>query len=419
MGAPRTLLEKILPDAGLPRRLALQSAVFAVGNGTYKTGSVVFFSVYVGLPAVQIGIGLSFAGFLALIGSLPFGHVADRIGGKRAWVLGASAGAVSFALYPLAGTFWSFLVVLGAATLAEVFAGAGRLVYTAAALPAETRVRTMAFTRAYLNVGFTAGAGIGAAALALNSRAGLVALVLVNAAGMVVNALTVARMPDAVAEPAATDGPRPSPWGVLRDHPYTVLAAIIGMMMLHSTLWGEVLPLWAITMTDTSKPVLGGLFALNTILAITLQVRATRGADTLRGSTRLYRIAALATAVACPVAALSGMTHGWVTIAVLVLAVVLMTATELWSSAAVWFFQTDVPPPAQRGLYLGASRSVGGVAAMIGPAALTWLAVTTGGWGWWVIAALFVAIAVVVQPVVSWVDRTPRNGAVSPSVRAG
>jgi hypothetical protein len=32
-----------------------------------------------------------------------------------------------------------------------------------------------------------------------------------------------------------------------------------------------------------------------------------------------------------------------------------------------------------------------------------------------VIAALFLACAVAVQPVVAWVQRTPRNGAVAPT----
>jgi hypothetical protein len=407
MGIP---LSKILPPEGIPRRLALQSLIFAIGNGTFMTGSVVFFTIYVGLSPVQIGLGFSFAGFLGLVGNLPLGHLADRIGGRRAWIIGALCGAAALACYPFAGAFWSFLLVLGAETLAEILANAGRMVYTAAAIPAESRVRVMAFQRAYLNVGFTIGAGLGAAALALNSRTGLLALVLASAAGMTINAFAVSRLREATV--VVTPGPRPAPWGVLRDHPYTGLALIFAVItVIGGVLFLQIIPLWAVTMTDAPKPVLGGLFALNTVLAVLLQVRATRGADTLAGSARLTRWAALATAVACPVVALSGATHGWLTIAVLALAVVLVTAGELWSSAATWYLQTEVPPAAQRGVYLGLNRSVGGVGQMVGPAALTFLAIRTGGWGWWVIAALFVAAGAVVRPVMSWVERTPRNGA--------
>jgi hypothetical protein len=412
MGDGRSLLSKVLPPAGLPRSLAFQSAVYAVGNGTYLTGSVVFFTRYVELTPVQIGLGFSFAGFLGLVGSLPLGHFADRIGGRRAWVVGALVGAAAFACYPLAGGFWSFLVVLSVETVAEMLANGGRMVYTAAALPAESRVRIMAFQRAYLNVGFTVGSGLGAAALALDSRGGLLALVLANAVGMVVNAVVVSRMPDATVPAAGGDSGRPSPWGVLRDHPYTALSVIFTVVIvINGMIFGELIPLWAVTMTDAPKPLLGALFALNTVLAVLLQVRATRGADSLPGSVRLVRRAALATALACPVIALSGATHGMVTVAVLAVAVVLVTATELWGSAASWYVQTEVPPAGQRGAYQGANRTVGGVAGMIGPASLTFLAIRTGGWGWWVVAGVFVAAAAAIRPVMAWVERTPRNGA--------
>ncbi|WP_027341981.1 MFS transporter [Hamadaea tsunoensis] len=412
MGSTTGLFDKILPPPGISRRLAFQSAVIATGGGTFQTGSVVFFTHVVGLSPVQIGVGFSVVGFAGLVASLPLGHVADRIGGKRAWVLGALAEAACFALYPFARGFWTFLALVVVGSLADVLANGGRTVYTAAALPTEIRVRSMAFMRAYLNVGFTIGAGLGAAALALNSTAGLIALVAVNAVGLVVNALVVSRMPEVHAGPRTQR--RTSPWGVLRDHPFSALALVFMLIWLHSTIFMEILPLWAITKTDVPKPVLGALFALNTVLAVLLQVPATRGADSLPGSVRLLRWGGIAAAVACPVLALSGRTHGWATVAVLALGVVLTTATELWSSAAQWYMQTELPPADQRGAYVGASRSIGGIGRMVGPAALTFLAIQTGGWGWWVIAVIFVVATLAVRPVVDWVGRTPRNGAPVP-----
>jgi MFS family permease len=397
----------LLPPAGLPRTLAAQSAIYGLGNGTYVAGSVVFFSLYAGLRPTQIGVGFSFAGFLGLVGSLPLGHLADRVGGRRTWIAGSLLAGAGFLSYPLVHAFWSFLIVLGVVTVAETVTNAGRTVYTAAAVPREMRVRTMAFVRSYLNVGFTAGAGLAAGALALDSRAGLIGLVGVAAAGMVCNAAFVARMPAAVT--AVAPGKRPSPWGVLRDHPYTVWASIFGLLWLNQNVLNQLIPLWAVTHTDAPRPILGGLIALNTVMAVLLQVRATRGADSLSGSVRLTRWAALATAVACPVIALSGRTRGWVTVAVLAAAVMLTTATELWMSAAQWFFQTEVPPAEQRGAYQGATKSIGGLFTMVGPAAMTYLAITTGGWGWWVVGGAFGACAVAIGPAVAWVERTPRN----------
>jgi MFS family permease len=408
MGRTRGVFAKILPPPGLQRGLALQSMVFAVGNGTFLTGSVVFFTHVVGLSPMQIGIGFSLVGLVGLAGSLPMGHLADRIGGRKAWIIGVLAEAVCYFCYPVTRGFWSFLAVLLTIAVAQLLSEAGRAVYTAAAVPATERVRAMAFIRAYLNVGFTIGAGLGAAALALNSHAGLIALVLANGIGMVLNAAAVARMPEAHAERVSRPGSRP--WGVLRDHPYTALATVMALMGLHGLIFTEILPLWTITRTDAPKPVLGAVFALNTVMAVALQVRATRGADSLAGSVRLMRWAAWSTALACPVIAVSGMTHGWRTVAALAAAVVLTTATELWSSAAGWYFRMEIPPADQRGAYSGASGTIGGVNRMIAPAALTYLGVQTGGWGWWVIAGIFVLLSVAVAPVVAWVQRTPRNG---------
>jgi MFS family permease len=403
---PRITIGKILPAAGLPRLLAAQNALWGVGTGTFLAGSVVFYSLYVGLSPVQIGLGLSAAGLVALVGSMPLGHLADVIGGRRAWALGTAVRAVAFAAYPLVGGFWPFLLVMCVQTTAETLSNSGRVVYTAAAVPAENRLRVLAFSRAYLNAGWTVGAGLGAAALALDSRPGLLLLILVAAAVCAVNAAGVTRMPP-VAPVAA--GPRPSPWGVLRDLPYTAGSAIFGALWLHTILWNDVLQLWVITRTDVPKPVLGGLVALNTVLAVALQVRATRGADSVPGVVRLTRAAALSSALACPLAAATGSTHGWLTVVLLVLAVVLFTGTELWVSAAQWYVQTEIAPAARRGLYAGLDKSVQGVTRLAGPAGLTFLVIQTGGWGWWVIGAGFATCALAVRPVLSWIERTPRT----------
>jgi MFS family permease len=389
-------VRKLLPPPGLPRQLVVQAALVAVGWGVYLTGSVVFFTVYVGLSAVRVGVGLSIAAFVGLVAALPLGHLADQVGGRAAWVTGAAAGACCFGAYPLARGFWSYVLILGVQTLAVALVDAGRNVYTAAAVPREIRVRTMGFARAYLNVGFTVGAGIGSAAIGLNSRTGLLILVLANAAGQAVSALVVARWP---AVHATSDGPRPAPWRVLRDHAFMALTGILSIMALNEIIFMTIVPLWAITRTDAPKPVLGALFALNTIMAVLLQVPATRNADSVAGARRLLIRAALATAVACPIFALSGRTGGWLTVAVLAAGVVVLTGTELWGSAAQWWVTTEVPPPDQRGVYLGAAIATMGVAKVVGPASLTFLAVRTGGWGWWVIGGLFAAGSLLVRPV--------------------
>ncbi|MCL7458703.1 MFS transporter [Micromonospora sp. MSM11] len=409
MDGHRFAASRLLPPPGLPRAIAYQSAMVAVGSGTFLTGSIVFFTEVLGLSAVQIGVGFSIAGLAGVLTSLPLGALADRIGGQRSWALGALGSALTFAAYPLVTSFVGFVVLMVVAAATDSFANAGRTIYTADAMPAGDRVRTMAYARSYLNAGFTLGTGLGAVALAFDSPAALVAMVLLNSALSLLNAALVTRLPAApvVRHDRTTATSR---WAVLKDLPYVTTAVLLAVMMFHAVILVEILPLWAITHTDAPKPLLGAMLALNTVLVITLQVPAARGADSLPGAARLIRRGALVTAIACPVAALAGRTGGWWTVLVLLGVVVLVTSTELWFSAALWFFQTNVPPAASRGVYLGTAQTVSSTADVFAPVGLTLLAIQTGGWGWWVVAAIFVGCALAAGPAVRWVARTPRIG---------
>jgi hypothetical protein len=64
---------------------------------------------------------------------------------------------------------------------------------------------------------------------------------------------------------------------VLRDGPYVALALLVGVLMYHAVILTEIIALWVVTGTDAPKPLLGALFALNTLLVIALQVPAARG----------------------------------------------------------------------------------------------------------------------------------------------
>ena len=81
---------------------------------------------------------------------------------------------------------------------------------------------------------------------------------------------------------------------------------------------------------------------------------------------------------------------------------------EILLNPAQWFLQTDIPPAEQRGAYVAANRMMLSAGQTVAPAGLTLLAIQTGGWGWWVIAGIFVACAFTAQPAVAWVARTRR-----------
>ncbi|MGW4497052.1 hypothetical protein ACWENR_00290 [Micromonospora sp. NPDC004336] len=154
--------------------------------------------------------------------------------------------------------------------------------------------------------------------------------------------------------------------------------------------------------------------SIRTAVRVLLQVRLSRGADTAPDAARASRRGALLIALFCLVLPLSGATRGTLTVVVLVAAATLLIVAELVESAGAWGLTAALPPAAQRGAYVGAFQFGTRVQSLIAPAGLTALAVTTGGWGWYPIAAVFALIGLAIVPVVAWAGRTPRLGTTAP-----
>src|SRR3954452_16945987 len=83
-------LRRMIPDDAVARSLAVQSVLYALGDGVFMTGNAVYFTQIVGLTAAQVGLGLSITGVVALALSVPLGKVADRYGARRMWAVGAA-----------------------------------------------------------------------------------------------------------------------------------------------------------------------------------------------------------------------------------------------------------------------------------------------------------------------------------------
>lgn len=398
------LRDNIVPPPGLPRQLAFQNMLFGVGAGTFLTGSAVFFTRVVGLRPHEIGIGLSLAAAIALVSAVPLSKLADRFGARRTWVMGVAGQGLLFATWPFARGFWSFLLIVAAVELAATVGQAGRNMYLIEALEPETRVRTQAFSRSWLNVGWSLGAGLAALALAVDTRAAYYTLVLVNSALLLGNAWLCGRLP-AVAAAAAANA-RKSSRAVFTDRPFLTVTAVCAVLSCYMTVLMEVAPLWLLTHTDAPKWWLGVLTVVNTLMATTMQVAMTKGAHTPGGAARVMRRAGLAAALGCPVYLLAGATAGTVTMALLVLATVLLTMAELWQSAGGWTVMAELSPPDRRGEYIGAYRMGTSAQAMIAPAALIALAVTSGGWGWLAVAGMFGAAALAIGPAMRRVVHT-------------
>ncbi|MFD0595022.1 MFS transporter [Catellatospora coxensis] len=258
--------------------------LFGVGAGTFLTGSAVFFTRVVGLRPHEIGIGLSLAAAIALVTAVPLSALTDRFGAHRMWTGGVVAQGLLFAAWPFARGFWSFLLVIACLELVATVGQAGRNVYLIEALDPETRVRTQAFSRSWLNVGWSLGAGLAALALAIDTTPAYYTLVLLNSALLLANAYFIGRLPRVPRSAAA--GARRRVGAVFADRPFLAVTAVCAVLTCYMTVLMEVAPLWLLHRTDAPKWWLGVMTVTNTLMATTLQVAVTKGRTPSAGRRR-------------------------------------------------------------------------------------------------------------------------------------
>ncbi len=408
-------LERILPPTPLARKLSAQSILYATGGGVFITGSAVFFTQIVGLSATQVGVGLSISGVVVFLLAVPMGKVADRVGPRRMWALGAFLEAATFLCYPLVHGFWAFAAILTVLAALDAGGSAGRGAYTLDAFPRAERVRSLAFMRSALNIGFTLGALFGGLALATDSDAVIRAVPLATAGVLFLNGLLITRLPSA-AHAQAVDLPEEQPTtatpvealvtpAALRNRGFVLLGLMDGVLGTHQVLLNVVVPLWLVERTDAPHVLLAWLFGTNTLMAVLLQVPAARGADTVPGALRATRRAAVCFVVSCGLIMVTHDTIGWVSIALIWLGHVTITGAELYGSAGSWGFQSELSDPTRRGEYQGVWRLGYQVETIVGPALFTFLAISWGAVGWILIAAIAVAAAAVMHPAARAAER--------------
>ncbi len=391
---------RILPPTTIERDLVAQSVLSAFATGTFLTGTAVFFTQVVGLSGAQVGLGMSIAAAVTLVLQLPLGRLADRIGAKPLWVLAAAVEAALYLAWPFIGGFAGFVAMLAVLAIFETAGRNARNVYRIAVFPRETRVRAMAYQRAARNIGYTLGAGASGVALGIGVDA--VRLVpLVTGGLLVLNATLITTRLPAIDRPVHTATiedtveAAPAAW---RNVGFVVLAICNGVISSNQVLLNVVVPLWLVSRTDAPHELLAWLFGTNTVLAVLLQVRASRVADSVDGSLRAVRWSGWAFVVSCAVIAVTHETVGWVSIVLIWIGHVTITGAELWQSASDWGFTSELSDHRRLGDYQGVWGLGYQIEPIIFPALFAFLALEWGPVGWGLIATIAVTAVVVAHP---------------------
>ncbi|MFG2823183.1 MFS transporter [Kitasatospora sp. NPDC048365] len=391
---PAGRLARLIPADPLRRRLLAIRFAGATGRGVFLSGSVVYFTLHVGLSAGQVGLGLSASGFAGLVSSVLFGMIADRV--HKRTLLCALVGlvAVGFGLYSLVSTATEFYVLVVLIAFLDYGTGPTESAIVATLVPDGERVRLNAMMRSVFNIGFSAGIGVAAVA-ALSER--LLVLIPIGSAVLLgAAAVLVTRLP--AGAPTGT-ARRPRLFGAVRDLRYLSVVGLSAVLASHISLLMVVLPLWTLTETGVRPFLVPLLLVINTVFVIFFQVRASRGAETVAGAAATGRRAGLWIAAGCAAVSVTAVWHDAVLAAAAVVATVLaLSVAEVMQASSAWGLAFGLAPKHAAGEYLGAFDLHVAGQNVAGPVLLSGLVIAQGFWGWMAVAGLMVAAALLIGP---------------------
>lgn len=395
-----SLLRQAKPPSPLAGRLATQSLLFALGEGTFMTGSAVFFTRIVGLTPAQVGLGLTLAGVAAFIAAYPMGLLVDRIGPKKCWAISSAGQAAMFAVWPFITDFKGYLAMAVAMEVIGALGGTAHGAYTIDVLPPGERVKSRAYMYSALNVGFTLGSLVGGIALAFESMTLLRMVPWFTAAVFLVNAVNVTRLPKAPHDLKSAQERRvkvagPGP---MKNVGWLAVTFFTGVLWTNQVILNLVIPLWLVDKTDAPWVVLALLFSTNTVMCIFLPMAAASGIKDNATALRAIRLSTVFFIVSCVVTLSTHESVGWLTIVLFFLGHITLTGAELYLSAASWTFEAELMDPRRRGEYQGAAELSGTLGRVWAPAAYTFLAMNWGAAGWLIIAGLVTVAAAALHP---------------------
>lgn len=375
MSALAKLLNRVLSSYALPskggRVIAAAVVVYATGSGLYLAGGTVYFVKGIGLSMGQVGTGLTIAGLVGFLTTVPVSMLATRFGPLRLLRMVQVWRAGWFAALAFADNVYTFTLFasLFAMSQGPVFPMVQLVVN--AVVGERDRTRTLAVIGSVSNVGMSVGALAAAPFLTIGSGWLFKAIPLLGGLCCLASAGVFGLLKVGTAAPED----KPARWhsgllSVCRDRRYVGLTVANGVLFLHTVLLGIGLPLWLVQSTDAPAGLLSALITVNTVLAIVLQVHFAKSVSTSRDATRAMRNAGFAMSAFSLLLIASMYSGNWLTIGILVTATVLLTCGEMLQAVGGWELSYRHAPEAQRTEYLSVFSLGGAAVGIVGPALL-------------------------------------------------
>jgi MFS family permease len=390
------------PKAGPERALTAATLISSFGFATFATASGLFFVKYVELTPQTVGFGLSVAGIAALGSPLLFGKLADAVDIRRLTMTLFFAQAALVGCYAVTRSTAMFILFATAVTFVDSGSWVARSVLVTTIVGPDDRVRFKAQQRSVFNVGAGLGALVAAVPMQLGTRTAYAVLLLVYVVCYAASGLCLAALP----RPTEPRPARARGWTALRDPAYIVSAMLSGLLMMDHSLMFIAFPLWVAHSTAAPTLLVALLVSLNTVLVVTLQVRLSKGGETVTGAASAARRGALVLLPACGLLAAAAYGSAlWAGVA-LTAGIVLMTLGELWTSTASWGLSYGLAPDHLMGEYQGVFALGQSIEGIVGPVVATSLVIGWGVPGWLVVGFGLLVLGLLITPTAKWAERT-------------
>lgn len=325
--------------------------------------------------------------------TLVAGTLLDRFDARKIVLACFAISAVGFLAYIAVDSYATFVAVAIVLQFASRMERPATAVLALGIASGPGRVVALAWQQSLRNLGYGIGGLLAGLALLADGKALFDILLAANAASYLIAGALVLRLPP-IRPPASTLGDPAERTGyreVVHDRAYVGLALLNIVVALHDSMLLVAMPLWIVSRTDAPLALTGLLFALNTVLVVFLQVRATRNIAARRGIDRSYRTAAISFVLACAGFALAAGATTFVAVVLLVLALGALTIGELESTAGEWFLSVELAPARLQGRYLSVFKTSMALQQAIGPALVTIALVSWGQMGWLALALVLAA----------------------------
>jgi len=397
----------LIPDRGPQRILGLASFINSFGLGFVMSTMTLYFTRVVHLPTEQVGIGLTVASVIGILGGFPLGHLADRHGPRELAQVVLLIQTIVTLGYVFIHGFVPFVIVasLEMLSIAAYIPVAGVLMRR---VGGDENAAVPNILHAIGNLAVSVGALGCGAAVAIGTPQAYRALIVVNALTYIASAAVLGRLPhyDPLPKP---DG-EASRWMALGDKPFVVYTALAGALSMQYWVITQPLPLWVVGHTSAPRWTVPAFLVLNTILVAALQVRIGSKVDNVRRGSLALRRSGVLFLVSCSVIGFAAGLPEWLSLVLLIGAVTVHTVGELSYSSGSFAVGFGLAPEHAQGQYQGLVGVGFGAGMALSPALMIGVVLSLGRFGWVGLGVMFALLGLVAPAVARWGERTRPTG---------